>query len=135
MEEKANSKKGNIVTENGSIVIADEVVKNIAGLTAMEVEGVAAMSGGIGSGILELIRKKDFSKGVKVEVADNEAVLDIYLAVDYKYAIPAVATEVQSKVKLAIEAKTGLIAKEVNVHVVAVSIEKPEGTPETVENA
>lgn len=133
MEERTAAKKGSITTKTGSIVIADEVVANIAGIAVMEVEGVAAVSGSWGSGIIELLKKKDFSKGVKVELAESEAVIDVYLAVDFKYPIPGVATAVQEKVKSAVEVKTGLAVKEVNVHVVAVVVEKAEPTPAPTE--
>lgn len=130
MEEKASVKKGSIVNQTGSIIIADEVVKNIAGISAGEVEGVSGMVGGWGSGIFEVLRRKDFSKGVKVEMTENEAVIDVFMGVDFKFSIPEVAAQVQEKVKTAVESKTGLVVKEVNVHVVAVSFEKPEAAPE-----
>jgi len=53
--------------EYGTIKIADEVVAVIAGLAASEVEGVAGMSGGLSSGVAELLGRKNLSKGVKVE--------------------------------------------------------------------
>ena len=62
-----DEKKG-INNELGTIRIADEVVSIIAGLAATEVEGVAGMSGGIAGGIAEILGRKNFSKGVKVEV-------------------------------------------------------------------
>lgn len=130
MEEKTLEKKGIINTPNGFILVTDEVVANIAGLAAMEVEGVTAMSSGIGIGILELLKKKDFSKGVKVELAENEAVIDVNAAVNYKYVIPKVATEVQEKVKSAVETKTGLTVKEVNIIVAVVTIDKEENVSE-----
>lgn len=133
MEERTAVKKGSITTQTGSIIIAEEVVSNIAGIAVMEVEGVAAVSGGWGSGIIELLKKKDFSKGVKVELAEKEAAIDVYLAVDFKYPIPGVAAAVQEKVKSAVEARTGLAVKEVNVHVVAVSVEKAEPASEPAE--
>lgn len=61
--------------ELGTIRIADEVVSIIAGLAATEVEGVAGMSGGIASGIAETLGRKNFSKGVKVEVGEKKQLL------------------------------------------------------------
>ena len=52
----------------GAIRIADEVVSIIAGLAATEVDGIAGMSGGIAGGIAEMLGRKNFAKGVKVEV-------------------------------------------------------------------
>ncbi|HHU33247.1 MAG: Asp23/Gls24 family envelope stress response protein [Zhaonellaceae bacterium] len=101
----------------GSIRIADEVVAIIAGLAATEVKGVAGMSGGIAGGIAEMLGRKNLSKGVKVQVGEKEAAIDLFLAIEYGTNIPEIATEVQENVKKAIENMTGLTVVEVNVHV------------------
>lgn len=101
----------------GSIRIADEVVGIIAGLAAMEVPGVAGMSGGLAGGIAEMLGKKNLSKGVKVEVGEKEAAVDLYVIVEYSVRIPDVALRIQENVKKAIESMTGLDVVEVNVHV------------------
>lgn len=110
----------------GSIRIADEVVSIIAGLAATEVDGIAGMSGGIAGGIAEILGKKNFAKGVKVEVGEREAAVDLYIIVEYGVRIPDVALSVQENVKRAIETMTGLNVVEVNVHVQGV------GFPEEV---
>jgi uncharacterized alkaline shock family protein YloU len=112
--------------EMGKIRIANEVVAIVAGLAATEVPGVAAMSGGIAGGIAERLGRKNLSKGVKVEVGEKEAAVDMYLIVEYGVRIPEVANQVQSSVKRAIEAMTGLHVVEVNVHVQGVSFAKEE---------
>lgn len=111
----------NLPSELGAIRIADEVVSIIAGLAAMEVEGVASMSGGIVGGIAEALGRKNLSKGVKVDVGEQEAAVDLYLIVSYGSRIPDVAWNVQDKVKKAIETMTGLDVVSVNVHIQGVS--------------
>ena len=101
----------------GSIRIADEVVGIIAGLAAMEVTGVAGMSAGLVGGIAEMLGKKNLSKGVKVEVGEREAAVDLFIIVEYGVRIPDVALRVQENVKRAIESITGLDVVEVNIHV------------------
>ena len=120
-----DEKKG-INNALGTIRIADEVVSIIAGLAATEVEGVAGMSGGIAGGIAEILGRKNFSKGVKVEVGEKEAAIDLYIIVKYGVRIPDIALNVQEAVKAAIENMTGLSTVEVNVHVQGV------GFPEDV---
>jgi uncharacterized alkaline shock family protein YloU len=107
--------------EKGSIKIADDVVGVIAGLAATEVEGVAGMSGGIVGGIAEILGRKNLSKGVKVEVGEKEATVDLYMIVNYGIRIPEVAWNVQENVKKAIENMTGLSVVEVNIHIQGVS--------------
>lgn len=108
-------------TNLGSIRIADEVVKIIAGLAATEVPGVAGMSGGVVGGITEMLGRKNLSKGVKVEVGEKEAAVDMFVIVDFGSRIPDVAAKIQESVKKAIESMTGLTVVEVNVNIQGVT--------------
>jgi uncharacterized alkaline shock family protein YloU len=110
-----------IPTELGNIKIADEVVSIIAGLAATEVEGVAGMSGGIVGGIADMLGKRNLSKGVKVEVGDKQAAVDLYIVVKFGVRIPDVAWTIQENVKKAVESMTGLETLKINVHVQGVS--------------
>ncbi len=110
----------------GGIKIASEVVGVIAGLAATEVEGIAGMSGGIAGGIAELLGRRNLSKGVKVEVGEKEAAVDLFVVVNYGVRIPDVAWKVQQNVKRAIESMTGREVVEVNVHVQGVSFPHEE---------
>ncbi len=103
--------------ELGAVRIANEVVGVIAGLAATEVPGIAGMSGGIVGGIAEMLGRKNLSKGVKVEVGEREAAIDLYVVVNFGVRIAEVAAQVQSNVKQAVEEMTGLLVVEVNVHV------------------
>lgn len=104
-------------TDLGNIQIAPEVIEVIAGLATVEVEGVAGMSGGFAGGIAELLGRKNLSKGVKVEVGQREAAVDVSIIVMYGNRIPEVATNIQNNVRRSIEMMTGLHVVEVNVHV------------------
>ncbi len=110
--------------EFGQIKIADEVVGVIAGLAATEVPGVAGMSGGIAGGIAEMLGRKNLSKGVKVEVGEKEAAVDLFIIVEYGAKIPDVSWQIQESVKKAIETMTGLNVVEVNIHVQGVNMDK-----------
>lgn len=107
--------------DNGSIKISDEVVKVIAGMAAMEIQGVSGMSGGIAGGIAEKLGRKNLSRGVKAEVGEKEATIDIFVIVEYGTPIKEVARQIQTKVKHAVESMTGLRVLEVNVSVQGVS--------------
>lgn len=115
LEEKA------IQTEEGTVKISDEVVAVIAGIATAEVKGVAGMSGGIVGGIAEFVGKKNPSRGVKVEVGEKEAAVDVYVIVEFGVRIPEVAHEIQRNIKKAIESMTGLAVVEINVHIQGVS--------------
>ncbi|KRE98303.1 alkaline-shock protein [Paenibacillus sp. Soil766] len=106
-----------VKTDMGSIQIAPEVIEIIAGLATVEVQGVAGMSGGLAGGIAELLGRKNLSKGVKVEVGQREAAIDVSIIIEYGNRIPEVASDIQNNVKQAIESMTGLNVVEVNVHI------------------
>jgi uncharacterized alkaline shock family protein YloU len=120
MEENTQS----VVNEIGAIKITDEVVAIIAGIAATEVPGVTGMSGGIAGGIAEALGRKNLSKGVKVEVGEKEAAIDLFIIVEYGFRIPEVAWTIQEKVKSAVEEMTGLNVIEVNIHIQGVNLEK-----------
>lgn len=116
-----------ISTDKNDIKIADEVVSVIAGIAASEVPGVSGMSGGFAGGISEVFSgKKNLSKGIKVEVGDKEAKIDVNIIVEYGVRIPDVAFEIQNRVKKAVETMTGLKVLEVNVHVQGVNTDVNE---------
>ncbi len=129
MEEKDLLKSNNGL---GTVRIADEVVSIIAGLAATEIDGIAGMSGGLVGGIAEMLGRKNFSKGVKVEVGEREAAVDLYIIVKYGVRIPDVALAAQENIKRAIETMTGLSVVEVNVNVQGVSFPEEEEKVEEV---
>lgn len=112
------------VDKYGTVKIADDVVAVIAEIAAKEVKGVYSMSGGIADSITEILGKKNPSKGVKVEVGEKEAAIDLYIVVEYGVRIPDVSWQIQENVKKAVETMTGLTVVEVNIHIQGVNMEK-----------
>ena len=108
----------------GSIKITEDVVAIIAGIAAIEVPGVASMSGGFAGGFVEALGMKNLSKGVKVDIKNNEVIINLYIIVEYNVHIPDIAWNVQEKVKKTVEDMTGLIVPEVNIHVQGINLEK-----------
>ncbi len=128
MEEK-------VINEGGTIKISDEVVAIIAGLATSEVSGVYSMSGGIAGGIAEFLGgRKNATKGIKVDIKDDKAVIDIHITVLYGVKIPEVAWEIQEKVKSNVETMTGLEVQKVNIHVEGICVE-PEAKEEEIAEA
>jgi uncharacterized alkaline shock family protein YloU len=123
--------KPEIPNDLGIIRIADEVISTVAGLAAAEVEGVATLSGGWGTDLVEKLGKKNLGKGIKVEATGEQTTIDIFIVIEFGYAIPKVCEKVQKEVKAAVEGMTGLMVAAVNVHVVSVQTKKV--TPEEVE--
>ena len=102
---------------NGTITFANEVIATIAGLAAVDIPGVAGMSGGFVDGFTELLGRKNLSKGIKVEVGTEEVAVDIAIVVEYGTPVPEIAQNIQMAVMKAIETMTGLKVVEVNLKV------------------
>lgn len=110
----------------GEVQIADEVVAIIAGLAAMEVEGVSSMAGNATRELISRLGMKSLSKGVKVDVL--EGIVTVSLALNLKYGsnIKDTSAKVQEKVKTAIENMTGLTVADVNIRVAGVDMPEEE---------
>ncbi len=106
----------------GEVKIADEVVAVIAGLAALEVEGVASMAGNATSELISKLGKKAVSKGVKIDVLDGIVTVSLALNISYGYNIKDVTVKVQEKVKSAIETMTALEVADVNIRVAGVAV-------------
>lgn len=106
----------------GEIQIADDVVAMIAGLAALEVDGVASTAGNPGGDLLSKVGMKSGNKGVKVEVIERVVSVEMAVNLKYGYNIPAVSKKIQEKVKSAIETMTGLTVADVNIRIAGVEI-------------
>lgn len=106
----------------GEVKIADEVVAMIAGLAAMEVEGVASMAGNATRELISKLGMKSLSKGVKVDVLEGVVTVSLSLNLKYGYSIKEITTKVQEKVKAAIENMTALEVADVNIRVAGVEV-------------
>ena len=104
----------------GEVQIADDVVAMIAGLAALEVDGVASMAGNATNELLSMGGVKGGAKGARVEVVDRVVSVDMVLHLKYGYNIPTVSGKIQEKVKSAIETMTGLAVAEVNIRIAGV---------------
>ena len=105
-------------SDSGEVRVADEVVAIIAGLATTEVEGVSSLAGNITNEIVSKLGMKNLSKGIVVEVLEEEVKVDVA----YGYSIPEVSKNVQDKVKSAIETMTGLTVAVVNIRIASVDM-------------
>lgn len=106
----------------GRTTIADGVVETIAGMAAREVPGVHALGGGFAR-TMGAVRgmvpggRTSVTRGVKVEVGEIQAAIDLALVVEYGVAIADLAAEVRENVIAGVERMTGLEVVEVNIAV------------------
>lgn len=118
--------------ESGQVQISEDVIAVIANTTALDFKGVAAIGNSFADGIAEMLGKKSFSKGVKVEVInDSNIKVSLSLSVRFGYKIPDLIFEVQKKIKSSIEDMTGLCVVQININVTSISFEKEKKTKDS----
>ena len=112
--------------DGGRILFADDVIATIASLAVADVKGVCGMNGSVAEGFSSILGKKNPTKGVKVQVGTEEAIVDLSVLIQYGFKIQEVCQNIQVAVKNAIETMTGLACNQVNVYVAAVCFDAPE---------
>ncbi len=120
--------------EGGRIVFSPEVIATIAGLATAEIEGVEGVFGGVADGIAGIFNnKKNATKGVKVEVTENNVIIDLTVSVKYGFKIHEVCLSAQKSIKNAVETMTGLNVSQVNIAVQSISFEKAKKEEKPIE--
>ena len=114
-EKNENSREDNII-------IADDVIETIAGISASGVKGIFSLSGGLADGIAGVLGRKNVKKGVKINTEEEEGIhAEVSIIIEYGAAIHMVASEVQDTVRNTIEEMTGKKVASVTVNVVGVN--------------
>jgi uncharacterized alkaline shock family protein YloU len=127
MSEQKSQQKGQkgqspLQTDRGNTSIQDNVVAKIAGIAAQEVDGIR-MGGGASQaagGIMSSITGGSGggqTRGVSVEVGEQEAAVDLTMTTEYGKSIPQLSEAVRRNVVNRIENLVGLSVTEVNITV------------------
>lgn len=111
------------VTEGeGNIKISDDVIATIAAVATENVDGVVELQSTLKASVTDMLGVKNLAKGVKVNVGEEETVIDLFITVEYGKNLVEISKVVQEKVKEAIETMTSLNVVEVNVHVSGIAM-------------
>ena len=104
--------------ENGSVQISEDVIASIVAHAVGEVEGVVGLNGKPGADIVELVGKKNKSKGVKLSVSEKNGVtIDCNITVNYGVNVVAIAKAAQTVIINALEPLAAIKIDAVNVNV------------------
>ncbi len=104
--------------EAGAVMISEDVIAAIVAQSISEVEGVAALNVKPGADIADLIGKKNWGKGMKVTIAEDDSVsIDCDVTVYYGQSVVAVAKCAQEAVKNAVESMACVKVTEVDINV------------------
>lgn len=108
-------------TDLGEVLISDDVIAVISAMAAMEVEGVVAMAGNITSELVSKLGMKKLSKGVRVDIDENNVMVDLSIVLRLNEKIVDISKKVQDKVKTTVENMTGMKVVNVNVNISSVA--------------
>ena len=112
----------------GNIHISEEVLAAITAAAALEVDGVYSLAANLGSDIAELLGKKNLTKGIHIQVEEEQVSVVLSVPMTYGHTIPDVGHAIQENIKTAIESMTGMAVGNVNVTVAGIVFAKPETT-------
>ncbi|WP_308422164.1 Asp23/Gls24 family envelope stress response protein [Pullulanibacillus camelliae] len=119
-------------TDLGKVEISPEVIEVIAGMAANEVDGVAAMHGSFATGVAERIGRKNYGKGIKVDLTEEGITIDVQLHMKFGVSIPDVGRCVQDNIAQTLRTMTALEVNAINIHVVGIEFEQESNT--SIEN-
>ncbi|MGI8607792.1 MAG: Asp23/Gls24 family envelope stress response protein [Candidatus Dormibacteria bacterium] len=100
----------------GHVKVANEVIAQIAALTALQVSGVSGMADRTNQ-LTRVIRRGGLHKGVRLEMAGERDIrLQLFLVAENNKNLPALASEVQHRVASAVDRMLGLNTTAVDVY-------------------
>ena len=138
MSEGSGGQASPLRSDMGTTTVSTAEVSQIAGIAAQEVEkvqmggGATAAVGGFLQSVTGTVTGNsgggaNFSRGVSVEVGEEEAAIDLTMAIEYGQSIPGITDAVRRNVINRVENLAGLRVTEVNIQVNDVQI--PEERP------
>jgi len=116
---------GNCLMEDnkfGQVKISNDVIATIAGIAALEVDGIETST--------TFADKLLKNNGVKIQVDDDDVSLDVMIVIKHGKTIPEIAEKVQENIKNTVETMTGLVVSQVNIHVQGISFKKEKAEKE-----
>ena len=114
---------GIIKSKYGDIIISPKVIAKTAGMAACESFGVVGMASvNIASGIAQLLTGDDVTKGVLVEIIDNEIIINLHIIVAYSVNIKACTDIIVENVAYQVESITKLKIRKINIFVEGIRV-------------
>lgn len=115
--------KGYVNTDSGEVAINNDVLADYAGSAAVECFGIVGMAAiSMRDGLATLLKRDSLSKGVEIEIEDNEISVRLHIIVAYGVSVSAVADNLIENVKYKIEEFTGMKVKNITVYVEGVRV-------------
>jgi uncharacterized alkaline shock family protein YloU len=106
-------------TPYGGIDISQEAIASVVGKAVCDCYGVAGLASkaSLRDVASEILKTKDYVKGIYCKKAKQGYEIDVYLYVYYGVKIPEILSEVQKKVKYVLQQTFEIKPHKVNVYV------------------
>lgn len=113
-----------VENENGTVEISNRAIATVVGSAATENFGVVGMASKsqVRDGIIEILKRENYTRGIVVKQADNSFAVDVYIIVKYGVKISEVSKNVQEYVAYHLNKHLGLEPDAVNVYVQSVLV-------------
>lgn len=113
----------------GSIIISNEVLADLAGYSALESYGVVGMaSPTLADEVAQLLPKQKLRKGVKVSIAPDDAPnpgtveVDLYVVIEYGTNLSEVSRNLADRVRYTLTSQANVEVARLDVHVLEVKV-------------
>jgi uncharacterized alkaline shock family protein YloU len=103
-------------TQSGKTTIAPDVLLTIARMSAVSVDGVSRIAP-VSGGFDNFFRKGGASEGVRVQLEDGVAYIDLYLVLKSDVNVREVSRHVQQQVTRAVSEMLGMDVGHVDIHI------------------
>lgn len=115
--------KGKYTTDTGTVIVENSVIAKLAGLTALECAGIVGMSAlSKRDGIVKMLTRNSITKGIQVEVQNNDVFLEFHVIVAFGVSIKTVAANLMDAVRYSVESATGFTVKKISIIVEGVRV-------------
>ena len=113
-----------INNDNGTVSLDENVVAQVAGMTALDCFGIVGMGiVSVKDGIVKQLKGNNITQGIHVTFDENgDIVVELHIVVAYGVSIKAVTDNLMQSVKYKVEDFTSLKVSQVNVFVEDVKI-------------
>lgn len=102
----------------GQLIVPNEVIAQIVGLTVLECYGVVGMAAtSLSQGVARLLSRERITQGVGVRREGDQLAIDLYVVVEYGLNLAEVAANVRSRVTYMVEKLTGIPVGSLQIHI------------------
>ncbi len=123
LETEALIMQGKYTTDNGKVLVDNSVIAKVAGMTALECFGIVGMAAlSKRDGLVKLLTRNSITKGIKVEVQNNDVFLEFHVIIAFGVSIETIAKNLMDTVKYQVKNLTGFTVKKISIIVEGVRV-------------